>query len=472
MKLKITFLLFGLYLGYMPQVAFSQCQSWVGSKSQSDAENAHSIYRQAMKMNDFEIAFENWKTAYNLAPTADGKRDYHFMDGVELYKQLLAKTSDENEKEKIGNTIMKLYDEAIACYKSGAIALKANGSDAMNQKIGYLYGRKAYDMFYIINTPYAYTMEALDNCIKYAGDNAEYIIFDPYARIIVWEYKEGRMTKEKAADIYKKMNQIAEYNIANNEDLSEGYQQSQAAMDWTIREIEKEIFDCQYFKEKYLPEYEENKEDYAVLQRVLATLKEQGCDENDPVVKMLDDEWKQHAADYNARALAEYEANNPAAAAKRAYDEGKFNDAINKYKQAIQEENDNDKKAAYLFAIASIEFRKLNLYSQARNTAYAAAKLKPNWGRPYMLIGDMYGKTARSCGDSWNQRLAILAAIDKYTYAKSLDGSVSTEANERLSAYYGSIPDKSEGFMRGLSEGSSATVGCWIGETVKLRFKS
>jgi hypothetical protein len=280
------------------------------------------------------------------------------------------------------------------------------------------------------------------------------------------------MSKEKAVEVYKQLNDIAEYNIANNETYSEGYQQAKAAMDWAIRDIEKEIFDCEFFKDKYLPEYEENKDDPEVLQRVLALLKEQNCDPNDPVVKMLDAEWKAHAAEYNAKVRAEYEANNPAAAAKRAYDEGKFSEAISKYRTAIQEETDNDKKAGYLFAIASIEFRKLNLYSQARSTALSAAKLKPNWGRPYMLIGDMYGKTARSCGDAWNQRLAILAAMDKYSYAKSLDAGVAEEANERLSAYYGSMPDKSEAFMRGLNEGSTVSVGCWIGETVRLRFKN
>ena len=203
----------------------------------------------------------------------------------------------------------------------------------------------------------------------------------------------------------------------------------------------------------------------------MATLKSQGCADTDPVIVKLSEEWKKYANEENARLQKEFEANNPAAAAKAAYDDGKYQEAISKYKQAIAEETDNEKKATMLFAIASIEFRKLSLYSKARSTAMEAARLNPGWGRPYLLIGDMYGKTARSCGDSWNQRLAILAAMDKYNTAKSIDGSVAGEANDRLSNYYGSLPDKSEGFMRGVSEGQTASVGCWIGETVRLRFK-
>ena len=68
------------------------------------------------------------------------------------------------------------------------------------------------------------------------------------------------------------------------------------------------------------------------------------------------------------------------------------------------------------------------------------------------------------------QRLAVLAALDKYSYAKSIDSSVADEANSRISKYNASKPTKDEAFMRGHKKGSSAKVGCWIGESVKIRF--
>ncbi len=460
-----------LFASFLSLTANAQCENWIGKPNQTDAENAHSIYRQALKAHDYNTAFEQWQIAFKLAPAADGKRDYHYTDGITMYKHMLANVTDEKVKAEYHAQIIKLYDQAIACYLAKSITTKNGTQEELNTKLGYLYGRKAYDMFYTINSSYDDNVVALDNCIKYAGDNAEYVIFDPYASIIVYEFKEKRMPKDKAVALYKRLNQIAEYNISNNEKLAEGYQQAQASMEGKFAEIEKDIFDCDYFKEKLIPEYEENKDDPATLKRVLFTLKSQGCLDSDPVVIALAEEWKKYANQENARLQKEFESNNPAAAAKAAYDAGRYQEAITKYKQAIADESDNDQKATMMLAIASIEFRKLSLYSQARNTAYAAAKLKPGWGRPYILIGDMYGKTARSCGDSWNQRLAILAAMDKYSYAKSIDGSVSGEASDRLSTYYGSVPDKSEGFMRNFTEGQSASVGCWIGETVRLRFK-
>jgi hypothetical protein len=87
-----------------------------------------------------------------------------------------------------------------------------------------------------------------------------------------------------------------------------------------------------------------------------------------------------------------------------------------------------------------------------------------------MLIGDLYASSSRNCGDAWGQRLAILAAIDKYAYAKSLDPEVAEEAQKKINAYSGSKPSGEEAFMRGFEAGQSVKVGCWIGETVKLRF--
>lgn len=448
---------------------FGQCKSWVDSDRQSDAENAHSIYRQALKMKTMDIAFENWQIAYDLAPAADGKRDIHYIDGVEFYKEKWKQSQNPEEKKAFADKMISFYDEAINCYISGGITVKEGTEEALNKKLGFLYGRKAYDMFYYVNAPYVQTIEALDQCIKYAGDHAEYIIMDIYPKIMVYQFKNALMTKEKVNSVYKSLKQIAEYNIANNEQYSEGYQQAQANMNYTLTEIEKEAFDCEYFKDKYLPEYEDNKEDPQVLKYVLYVLKTQGCGE-DSIVKAMDEEWKKYAAAENERIQAEFDANNPGSMAKKLYDDGKFSESISKYRQAISETDDAKQKATYLFAIASIQFRKLNQYSEARKTAYDAAKMRPNWGRPYLLIGDMYGKTARSCGDAWNQRLAILAAIDKYAYARSIDDGVAGEASSRIGAYSRSLPDAAEGHMRGVKEGQTQTVGCWIGETVKLRF--
>jgi len=109
-------------------------------------------------------------------------------------------------------------------------------------------------------------------------------------------------------------------------------------------------------------------------------------------------------------------------------------------------------------------------YGDARAEARKALSINPNYGRAYMLIGDMYATGARNCGDSWNQRLAVLAAMEKYSKAASVDPSVAEEASGKKAKYRGSLPNKEEGFLRGVKSGQKQKVGCWIGETVTVRY--
>ena len=466
-QLIASILLVALSIG-----ASAQCENWIGSPKENEASDAHSIYRQAIKSKDYDLAFENWEKAFAIAPAADGKRDYHFTDGALLYTEKFKNESDAAKKEEYKTKALSLIDDAIACYKAGSItSSKCPDGSCIDARIGYLSGRKAFDMFYTFNTPYSQTTAALDMAIEKSGLDSEYIVFDPYASIVVYQFQKEKMTKDEARDIYARLNEIADHNIAKGDQLAAYYQQAKDAMNSKFTPIEGDIFDCDFFVMKLRPQYDANPEDPEVWKTIVAKLKGQGCDASNPFLAEVEGKYKGWAEGENAKRKAEFEANNPAILAKKCYDAGDFDCAIEKYNEAISAESDPSKKASYKFSIASIQGRKQKKYSAARKTAREAAELRPNWGRPFMLIGDLYGSSARSCGDSWNQRLAILAAMDKYNYAKSIDSSVADDASSRLSKYRASMPSIEDGFQRGIKEGQTVTVGCWIGESVKVRYK-
>ena len=451
-------------------VSFGQCGIWQDSPQKDDAENAHTIYRQALKSNDLETAFTNWKIAYDIAPAADGLRDFHFTDGIKIYKELLKSETDDAKKKEYKEIVSRLYDECIACYEERVIKLKNCDDACYEKRIGNLHGRKGFDMFYTLNSGYGPNLEALEKSLDLGGNNSEYIVFEPVANIVVYQYQKEKISKERAIELHEKIVQIADYNIENNQQYGPYYESSKARMLAKYKEIENDIFDCIYFKEKLIPKYKEDPTNGELVQYIYSKLLAQGCDKEDPDVLEIKEKFEEYAAKVNAEKQAEFEKNNPAFVAKKLYDEGDNKGAIEKYQEAVELEEDPDKKAEYYFSIASIQFRKLNQYTTARETARKAAKLRKSWGRPYMLIGDMYGKSSRSCGDNWNQRLAVLAAIDKYQYAKSIDSSVADEANRKIGIYSKSKPAKEDAFMQGFTEGKVLKVGCWIGENVKLRF--
>lgn len=443
------FLVFSQQLG-------AQCNTFDQAENGSEAKEAHVIYRNFIKSEKFNEALPYWKKAFEMAPAADGKRSTQYTDGVAIFTHKYKNETDESIKEEYSNKIIELYKSMSECYpKEKAFAL----------------GRMTYDLYYNLNYDrfkiYSFGKEA----IEAGGNNTEYIVLIPLADGLVNQFKAGNVDQSEARKVFTQLQDIANYNIENNAQFSDYYKQSKDGMDGILAAIESDVFDCQYFKDKYTDQYKSDPDNRELYREIYKKLVQGGCDKEDPLLQEISKKDEAFLAAEKAAKIAELQESNPAWHANNLYKEGKYSEAVAKYDEAIANETDSEKKASYLFSKASIQFRKLNQYGAARSTAREAANLNSNWGRPYMLIGDMYGSSARSCGDSWNQRLAILAAVEKYSYAKSIDPEVASEANSRISKYRASYPEKNEGFMRGVKEGESAKVECWIGETVTVRFK-
>lgn len=448
--------------------ANAQCESWVGKPNENKIKEAHVLYRglakgktadklAALDDENFNIVYDNWQTAYEGAPAADGKRSYHFTDGVNILeaKKKRAGTSDE-EKADLDEQILKLWGGLAECFPA---------------KKGVGLGRKAFAMFYMANYGYRpSTLQGFKEAIEQGGNDVEYIILEPLGQLVNYLFQNGQIEQAEARDLLIKAIDIADHNIENNPSYKAYYESSKARMELAYKETESGIFDCAYFKEQLLPVYEENKDSLEVLKYVYLKLIAQGCDTTDTKIMEVQATYEALATKINAERRDEFLKNNPAVWANDLYKEEKFEEAIAKYEEAIEMEEDDIKKGEYHFSIASIQFRKLGQKSSARASAYKAAELKPNWGRPYLLIGDMYASSTSCRSDAFGKGLIVLAAINKYSYARSIDDDleIAKDANRKIGLYNGSIPLKEEAFQRGHADGAKLSTGCWIGETVSL----
>lgn len=447
------------------------CSTWNDSPKKEQGEEAHSIYRQAIKSKDWSLAFEQWKIAYDIAPAADGKRDFHLSDGIKIYKHFLKEATDDAKKNEYKAEIIKLYEQWASCYEQKGIEMNDCDDDCYMSKVGFILGRMGYDMFYELNANYDQNYDVLKRSMEINDVGSEYIVLEPIAHIAVYQFKQDKRTADEMRKLYSDIERIGDYNVTNASEYAEYYESATKRALNKFSEVEDQIFDCEYFKEKWIPLYEEDPTNFQVMKQVVVTLKRRGCPETDPEVAKIQAEYEKLAAEYNAEVQAEYERNNPHVKAKRLYDEGDFKGAVENYEKAIAQETDPVKKAQYLFSKGSIEGRKLGSLSAARSSLKAAMKARPDWGRPYMLLGDLYAIQSRKCGDSWTSGLAVLAAIEQYAKGKSVDPSVSSEASSRIAKYQRSKPDGEEAFMKGNKAGQRVSVGCGIGETVSLSFR-
>lgn len=103
--------------------------------------------------------------------------------------------------------------------------------------------------------------------------------------------------------------------------------------------------------------------------------------------------------------------------------------------------------------------------SSAREYANKALALDGNSGKAYILIGRTL---AGACGEGIEKFATYWAAVDQWNRAKSVDSSVSSEAQKLINTYSGSFPAKKDLFMNGMTVGSSYTIPC-LGITTTVR---
>jgi len=148
-----------------------------------------------------------------------------------------------------------------------------------------------------------------------------------------------------------------------------------------------------------------------------------------------------------------------------------YDKAIGFYKEAVSiaEAGDPSLSGTY-YALASSYYKKGQL-SNARNAAENAAKAKPGWGAPWILIGGLYARSYNDCGTNEVEKAgAIWAAVDAYAKAKA-DPKSATDAQERINKMYKYYPEKGQLFMASVKEGDPYKVECWIQRNTTVRVK-
>lgn len=423
------------------------CLNWSQFPQQDAdaAEMAHVMYRDAIKAEDYDRAFADWQKAYTMAPAADGKRPFHYMDGRTIYMDKYAKETDEAKKAEYAAIIARLYDEQRRCY-----------GDGMNSHA--LYTEEVFNMFYTMQRPYTETYPVAKEALGVCGDKSDFRLITPMGYLVSYMFSNDLIEQAEAREQIENIRHIARsHQGADKAD----YQTAIEGAEVAIAQVERSVFDCEYFKKKLKPEYDADPNNPEVYQSVYARLLQVGCDKSDPLLAEI-------GAKDRAVKQAEFDANNPMTIAKKMIDAGDLDGAIAKLEEVANNESSPDAKAAIYLNIASL-MRKDGKKSNARTYANKALSAKPGYGKAYLMLGDLYASSSRSCStDPFQQRLVIIAALNKYAQAKK-DPETSSTAQSRISKYSGSLPTKEMLFERGIKAGESRSTGCWIGETVSVR---
>jgi len=137
--------------------------------------------------------------------------------------------------------------------------------------------------------------------------------------------------------------------------------------------------------------------------------------------------------------------------------------------EAVQGENINtETRAGWYYELAVVSIA-IDHYCMAIEYAREANRLKVDYGKAYILLGDAFVASRKNLGDDFQQRTAFWAAADMYQKAASMDPDLREDANQKLAECSGLYPNKEDIFFRDLKDGDTYLVGGCINVYTTIR---
>ncbi len=397
-----------------------------------------SMYDEYYRQRNYKMAIEPWRFVFNNCPMLTQNIYIH---GANLVKFLYTNETDPIKQEALVDTLMMVYDQRIQYFNAE----------------GRILGRKAADLYKLrpnaVQEQYDITEKSIGLEDQSAQADVLLINFQATVRLV----EAGILEANQVLEHYERAAEIIEYNMVNNPEDSTYYVPARVHID----NLFEPYASCENLVKIYRPRFEKNPEDVELLEKITSMMNKSQCTEDELFFLATKNLHQIKPTAQSAFLMGRMETAN-----------SNYNDAINYFEQSVElYEEDADKFNAYLL-MASIMHQQLNNKSQARVYARRAIDLRPEDGRPYLLIGEMYASSARQCGDNeLTNKVAYWAAVDKFIQARNVDSdpAIKDKATQLINTYSQYFPDMETIFFYGFSEGESYRVECWINETTRVR---
>ncbi|MCB0638460.1 MAG: hypothetical protein KDC54_17645, partial [Lewinella sp.] len=400
----------------------SPCPKFTDAPNQDDAETWYVLYRDFLRAQDYDKAYNYWRRVYEVAPAADGRRNTVYSDGIFFYEYFMSQTQDSSYID----SIFLMYDHIEECYPEG----------------GYVNGRRGFDLYYKypgLAEDRKEIYDYLKASIETDGLETHDFVINPFTALLVEMYEAGEIDQAEAKHYSELIPEIIAHGVANCEGTyCERWEivQQYAPERLEYFETVKGFYDCTYYRDKYYPDFVAHRDSCEVVTTVLSRMRWGGCTEGMP-------EFDEVLAVYNESCRPR--ATGPAALGYECLQNAEYDCAIEKFQEAADMETaDMERKGTILLLIAKIYYVHKRQYGTARNFAQQAADVRSGWGEPYILIGRMYASSGPLCGPGrgWDSQVVVWPAIDMWNRAKQIDPRAAREANQWISQYAQYMPSR------------------------------
>ena len=407
-----------------------------------------STYTEFFNQKNFKDAYGTWKWCFdNCEDKVDVKTTKNiFIQGPKIMENVIA-TREGEAREAAIDTLLMIYDKRIQLY---------------GQEATYL-GSKAIMLNKYRPDKYVDVYNMCARVFELAGNSADYNVLKLYMVIALNRYNKEEISKEDMVNIYSAIADALAEQIEKETKEDKKVKIGDAATAVEELFVNSTAADCKSIIDVFTPKFEADPTNVELAKKIVKLLRNGNSDE----CKLSNL--------YMNTAIVMYENEKSSAAAhaigQAYFKRGESAKAEQYYNEAISLEQDNSKKADMYYELGLLYFTGMNNYAKARQAARNALSADPNYGKAYLLIGRVYAAGGKDCGnDAFENKWVYWVVVDQFQKAKSVDPSVSEEANKLISTYSAYFPKETDAFWADMKAGQTVTVGCWINETTTARF--
>ncbi|MBT8254519.1 MAG: hypothetical protein HKN00_04920 [Flavobacteriaceae bacterium] len=457
MKTKITLLIAALALAF--NMGFSQ--------SNEEDMNTLSIFVEYAKAKNYDAAYTPWMELRQRNPKFNRAI---FKYGEDILEDKINKSSGA-EKVSYINDLIKVWEERGMYfasktpkgeYMAKSCQLMYDYRKELNKSPAQLYDcfDNAYrtDKSTFTNPKSLYTYFSLMVDLFDAGQKPAQALFDKYDDVIEKVEDEVKNYSESLNKLVAKEDAGTALTKRENS-YKKFYESYLGAYDKISGSIDTKLGDranCATLIPLYTKDFDSNKSNAVWLQRAAGRMSAKDCTDDPLFFKLV-----------NAYHNLSPSANSAYYLGILKDKEGRSNEALAFYEQALGLETDSFKKSRLYERIAD-KLKNKGSYGKARSYYSQALQLNSSNGRPHLKIAQMYAKSANSCGtDNFSKRAVFWLAAQEASKAGRVDPNLRKSASQTAANYNSKAPQKSEIFSAGRA-GESINVGCWISRTVKV----
>ncbi|NQU54462.1 MAG: hypothetical protein HQ522_18210 [Bacteroidetes bacterium] len=421
----------------------------------NDFKIEYSLYTEFYKQKNYKSAKPHWDNLFNKYPKSTPNL---YIQGAKIYESFLDSATSDVERDKILEKYMKMYDQRIKYFGQKGFVLGRKGTAWLEYKLHETRENSAEGE--ALKNIYKKGYEWVSESIKEQGGETEPPVLVLYMQTTIALFKLGELPKETVVLNYEKSMEISNAIISKNADPVMTEQTKDIIQPFIENVFGKSgAADCDALVNIFTPQFEKNGNDIEFIKGMLRKLRRAKCDESslykNATERLYELEPSAEAAFNMAHRYLKLE---------------DFDKAKGYYKQAMDQETDQELLSTYYYEYGYFIYAKESAFSEARDYARKALSINADFCEANLLIGDIYVAASQKFeGDDFEKSAIFWLATDYFNKARRGE-DCSIDAASKISTYKKYFPKKEEGFMRDVKDGASYKIGGWINETTKARF--